>query len=149
MGHRCRTSYFRFSFLPSSTHLWNLLPPSIRSCSQKALLKSKLAAYLKVKSIVPKHLHTGNRLDQVNLCKIRLKIYSLNGDLYNKSCIPSPMCTCGSQIEYARHYFLHCRNYTFQRETMLEKISQLIPPETRRDYELLSLDLLHHPRKSI
>ena len=37
----------------------------------------------------------------------------------------------------ARHYFFQCSNYTFQRETMLEKISQLIPPETRIDYELL------------
>ena len=42
-------------------------------------------------------------------------------------------------IESARHYFLHCSNYTFQRETMLEKISELIPPETRIDYELLVL----------
>ena len=137
LGHRCRTSYFRYSFFPSSTHLWNLLPSSIRCCSQKALFKCKLTDYLKVRSIVPKHFYIGNRLDQINLCQIRLNFSSLNGDLYNKSCIPSPMCTCRPQIESARHYFFQCSNYTFQRETMLEKISPLIPPETRIDYELL------------
>ena len=137
LGHRCRTSYFRYSFFPSSTHLWNLLPSSIRCCSQKALFKCKLTDYLKVKTIVPKHFYIGNRLDQINLCQMRLNFSSLNGDLYNKSCIPSPMCTCGPQIESARHYFFQCSNYTFQRETMLEKISPLIPPEARIDYELL------------
>ena len=136
-GHRCRTSYFRYSFFPSSTHLWNLLPSSIRCCSQKALFKCKLTDYLKVRSIVPKHFYIGNRLEQINLCQIRLNFSSLNGDLYNKSCIPSPMCTCGPQIESARHYFFRCINYTFQRQTMLEKISPLTPPETRIDYELL------------
>ena len=107
------------------------------NCEQIIYWKCKLTDYLKVKTIVPKHFYIGNRLDQINLCQMRLNFSSLNGDLYNKSCIPSPMCTCGPQIESARHYFFQCSNYTFQRETMLEKISPLIPPETRIDYELL------------
>ena len=47
------------------------------------------------------------------------------------------MCTCGPPIESARHYFIHCSNYTFQREIMLEKISLLIRPEIRIDFEFL------------
>ena len=43
-AHRCTTSYFRTSFLPSTTHLWNLLPSNIRCCSEKATFKNKLSA---------------------------------------------------------------------------------------------------------
>ena len=123
--------------MPRSVALGTRVSSSIRCCSQKALFKSKLTDHLKVKSIVPEHFYTCNRLDQINLCQIRLNFSSLSGDLHKKSCISSPMCTCGPQIGSARHYFLHFGNYTFQRETMLEKISQLIPPETRIDYERL------------
>ena len=116
LRHRCRTSYIRSFLLPSYTHYFmeHATVQHVRCCSRKPLFKTKLTAYLKVKFIVPKKCHTGNRRDQMNICQIRLNFASLNGDLYNKSFSPSPMCrpTCGPDIESAGHYFLHCSNYT-------------------------------------
>ncbi len=42
---------------------------------------------------------------------IKQNFNNLNFDLYSKACIKDPTCSCGSDNEDARHYFLRCPNY--------------------------------------
>ena len=49
------------------------------------------------------------------------------------------MCTFWPHIETACHYFLHCSNYTLQRETMREKI---YITKIKIDHELLVAESL-------
>ena len=33
-----------------------------------------------------------------------------------------PLCSCGNDIESTVHFFLHCPNFTTQRQTLLDKL---------------------------
>ncbi len=48
---------------------------------------------------------------------------NLNFDLYSKTCIIDPTCSCGSGNEDARHYFLRCPNYDIIRQTLVSNFS--------------------------
>ena len=36
-----------------------------------------------------------------------------------------PLCSCGNDIESAVHFFLHCPNFTTQRQTLLNKLKSI------------------------
>ena len=35
------------------------------------------------------------------------------------------MCSCGSDVETTKHFFLHCANFNSQRQTLFDKITML------------------------
>ena len=35
------------------------------------------------------------------------------------------MCSCGSGVETTPHFFLHCTNFNFQRQTLFDKITTI------------------------
>ena len=37
------------------------------------------------------------------------------------------LCSCGNSIKPTIHFFLHCANYMFQRQTLLNKIHSIDP----------------------
>ena len=36
-----------------------------------------------------------------------------------------PLCSCGNDIESTVHFFLHCPNFTTQRQTLLNKLKSI------------------------
>ena len=44
---------------------------------------------------------------------------------YNFQASLDPFCNCGRHIEITIHFFLHCSNYSNQRKTLFEKISNI------------------------
>ena len=36
-----------------------------------------------------------------------------------------PFCNCGNGIESTKHFFLHCVNFTIQRQTLFDKIADI------------------------
>ena len=36
-----------------------------------------------------------------------------------------PLCSCGNDIESIVHFFLHCPNFTTQRQTLLNKLKSI------------------------
>ncbi len=50
-------------------------------------------------------------------------VSNLNFDLYSKTCINDPTCSCGSVNEDARHYFLKCPNYDIIRQILATNFS--------------------------
>ena len=36
-----------------------------------------------------------------------------------------PLCSCGNDIESSVHFFLHCPNFTTQRQTLLNKLKSI------------------------
>ena len=65
---------------------------------------------------------TGERKTQIVLSQMRMDFCDLNGQLYNKLCVASPLCSCGDHIESPLHFFRSCRNYSAQRTLFLMSI---------------------------
>ncbi len=51
------------------------------------------------------------------------------------NCVEAGYCECCHIREDSKHYLLHCSNYTFQRNVMLDKVKTItntnyVPPPT-------------------
>ena len=44
---------------------------------------------------------------------------------YNFQNSVDPLCSCGNDIESIVHFFLHCPNFTTQRQTLLNKLKSI------------------------
>ena len=111
-----RLSLYQESFIPSSIKLWNSLDLSVRNELSLNMFKLKIKQkYYKNKSPLDISILA------IDICftrKIRNKCSALNMDLYHANVKPNAMCQCGYLYENAQHYFLSCKNYTVQRNTL-------------------------------
>ena len=101
----CRTELYKTSFFPSATTLWNSLPDEIKQISSLSVLKRHLS---KNDSVVPKYYYLNDRISEIIICKLRLKMSDLKHDLFRRHITNDPICSCGDGIEDARHFLLEC-----------------------------------------
>ncbi len=111
----CRTQLYSNSFLPSAIREWNTLPAEIRNSASLSIFKYRMN---KNTSKPTPLFNIGNRRDQILHARLRLACSSLNYDLYRKSIVDSPLCSCGSQ-ETVDHYLTSCTKYEPQRQQYL------------------------------
>jgi hypothetical protein len=112
-----RTHLCSKSFLPPTIRTWNSLPETLRSSPILNSFKSKITPNIKRP---PSYYNTGTRKDQILLTIIRLG--SLNEDLFRKSIVESPTCTCGMR-ETVSHFLLQCTKYRNIRERFLTNLN--------------------------
>ena len=98
-----KTEIFRNSFIPSTTALWNELPPHIQASTSLSELKNFMSS---ADSCVPKYYYFGDRNLQIQHCRLRIGMSDLNYDLYNRHLIDDPSCRCGCPEETAEHFLL-------------------------------------------
>ena len=79
----------------------------------------------------------GDRYSQATLSRLRLGHSDLNAHQFRIGRIDSPICECGQAVEDNEHYLLECKRFTSQRQAMLFKINQVLPPETRMSVNLI------------
>ena len=77
------------------------------------------------------YYYCGLRKLQVLHTRTRLLNSDLNQDVFNRNLIESASCPCGYYTEDATHYFLHCDNYTEQRQHMTTKLNFINDVKTR------------------
>ena len=120
----CRTECFRKSFFPSTTLLYNDLPPAERNCNSVKQFKRNMKKSLK--SHVPSYYYEGSRKLNIILSQMRMQFCDLNFYLHRKGCIDSAMCNCGESDETLDHYFFHCRYYMQERFELLDSIQDIV-----------------------
>ncbi len=137
----CRTQMYNNSFLPSAIREWNTLPAEIRNSPSLSIFKYRMN---KSTSKSTQLFNIGNRKDQILHARLRLACSSLNYDLYRKSIVDSPLCSCGSQ-ETVNHYLTVCTNYELQRQQYLAGLDcPVIADNLLNGNEHLSLEQNKH-----
>ena len=124
------TELYKNSFFLSTTSLWNELPEDIQATNSLSFFKRYLNRNDKS---IPPHYYTGNRLEQVAHCKLRLGMSDLNYDLVNRHLRENARCNCGADNETANHFFLECNKYTVERSITIFHL----PPLSRNTHTLL------------
>ena len=103
------TELYGRSFIPSTTRLWNQLPPCIQQTNSLCQFEDFLH---RNDNAVPSYYYQGERIEQVLHCRLRLGASNLNDDLVNRHLHTDRSCNCGDPCETAEHYLLKCINYT-------------------------------------
>ena len=44
---------------------------------------------------------------------------------HNFQDLVDPLCSCGIEIESTKHFLLHCANFSLQRKTLFDKLTEL------------------------
>ena len=125
---RHRLTLFRNSYLPSTTRLWNNLPPTITTSLSKQTFRRLLYDHFHIKR--PPSFHSsGSRFGNAIHSHLRLNMSILNAHLFsvNHPSVSSPACACGYRSENTKHLILHCPLYTKQRQELFETTLCLVP----------------------
>ena len=113
-----RTELYRNSFFPSTTLLWNNLPVNIQESSSLSEFKRYLTNN---DTKVPSYYYSGQRMEQIIHCRLRLQMSDLNFDLFNRHLTENQSCACGHPFETAEHFLLLCPNYhDIRKDTLMQ-----------------------------
>jgi hypothetical protein len=105
---RARTQAYSLSFLPKTIREWNQLHITIQNSPDVQSFKNALQ---KEKNKSSPLFYCGSRTGQILHTRLRLDCSGLNHDLYRRSLVSSPLCSCGSS-ETIEHFLLRCPHYT-------------------------------------
>ena len=112
------TELYRNSFFPSTTLLWNNLPVNIQESSSLSEFKRYLTNN---DTKVPSYYYSGQRMEQIIHCRLRLQMSDLNFDLFNRHLTENQSCACGHPFETAEHFLLLCPNYhDIRKDTLMQ-----------------------------
>ena len=113
-----QTELYRNSFFPSTTLLWNNLPVNIQEGSSLSEFKRYLTNN---DTKVPSYYYSGQRMEQIIHCRLRLQMSDLNFDLFNRHLIENQSCACGHPFETAEHFLILCPNCNdIRRDTLMQ-----------------------------
>jgi len=120
---RCKTEYYRKSFIPSSINLWNSLEENLKGINTKVKFAKNMKKTLR--KTVPTQYYLGPRHPQIQLTQMRLNFSSLNFDLSIRKCVDTPTCPCSRGSETYNHYFIFCPRYRIQRTKLFQTIQTI------------------------
>ena len=120
---RANTNYFMNTFFPSTITEWNKLDLSIRKSTSLNIFKSRLLRFVRLleNSVFTCHNPIGIKY----LTRIRLGFNHLRYHKFKHGFLDAidPLCSCNIGIENTVHYFLHCPNFSFGQNTILNEIA--------------------------
>jgi hypothetical protein len=117
-------SYFKTSFFPYISGLWNCLPKQVQ-CHNLADFKEYTNKEYKPPKF--KHFSRGKKHNNTLLTKIRVGRSDLHQHRYTIGLSDSPQCLCHHREESPLHYFIDCFLYSPERQTLFSKIEHYIP----------------------
>ena len=130
---RSNTDRYLKSFLPSTIHLWNNLPESIKGTSSLNTFKNE---FTRVYQSKPSKWHIlSPHFPQILLTRMRLGFCDLNHYLFTRNLVDFPGCVCGSPNEDLVHFFLHCPIHATHRSQFLTAVNDM------------SIEFLNHLRE--
>ena len=121
---RARTNVFAGSFVPSTTKLWNSLPPNIQDSNSINSFKANIKKLLFPARL--DHLRYGPRKLNMTLNRLRVDFSALNAHLFTRQLIDTQACLCGFPSETTYHFLLQCPLFVIPRQDFLARISQIL-----------------------
>ena len=121
----CHTDYFRGSFFPHCTNVWNKLAPGIRNSVSVSVFKKSLLGFIRPqkRSIFNINDPNGLRL----LTRLRVNLSHLRDHKFKHNFLDTiiPLCSCSLEVESTDHYLLRCPFFTSICKTLLDSITTL------------------------
>ena len=122
---KVRHNFFKNSFFPSVINEWNKLDLEIRNSASLEIFKKHLLNFIRPNS--NSVFNISNPLGLKLLTRLRIGFSHLKEHKFKHNFQDSvdPLCSCGNDIESTVHFFLHCPNFTTQRQTLLNKLKSI------------------------
>ena len=121
---QARTESYLNSFLPSTINMWNDLPLHIRSLPTLSSFTNAIKHLFYRKPM--KLFNHGNRCVNIIHCQLRNSASNLNADLHKDFIRDNCICdNCGFHTENAYHFFFECPQYSEERITLFNSISNM------------------------
>jgi hypothetical protein len=114
---------YRKSFFISTIHDWNKLNSSCTNSPSLFCFKIRLKKSYNI--VPPVFNYNIPRHAQIVIAQLRIGFSDLNAHLFDKGCIESPECLCGSRREDIRHFAWMCPKFNDLRQIMLIKVNEM------------------------
>ena len=114
---KVRYNFCKNYFFPSVKSEWNKLSLKICNSTSLEIFKKYLLNFIRLNSNCVFNINNPLGLRLLTRLRIgfsHLKEYKLK---YNFQDSVDPLCSCGIDVESTVHFFLHCPNFTMQRQT--------------------------------
>ena len=143
LSFRVNHEYFKNTFFLSAVLEWNKLDSFIKNSGIFMLFKKCLPEFIRPKpnSIFNIHNSVGKKyLPRLKLGFRHLKEHKFK---HNFQDVVDPLCSCGIETESMKQFLLHCADFSIQRETLFDKLTELnIDVLTRNDDDYIVKTLL-------
>ena len=122
---KVRYNFFKNSFFPTVISEWNKLDLEIRYSASLEIFKKHLSNFIRPNS--SNVFKINNPLGLKLLTRLRTGFSHLKEHKFKHNVQDSldPLCSCGNDIASTVHFFLHCPNFTTQRQTLLNKLKSI------------------------
>ena len=117
--------YLQNSFFPSTVIEWNKLDNNIWNLESASAFKKQFYNFIRPS---PSSMFNGHNPDGIKLLArllVGLSHLCEQKFRHNFQDSPDPFCNCVWNIEATIYFFLHCWNYSNQRKTLFDKISNV------------------------
>ena len=119
----CRTERYANAFIPYTCKQWKSLDPSLTASPSLVSFKAKYKKLLFNRQTFG--YNYGQKVQNILHTRFRLNFTTLNNDLYMRSLINTPNCSCGRESESYSHYFLRCPLFTNPRHLFFNELHSL------------------------
>ena len=141
----CRTLRYENSFFPNSVNMWNALGPELRESESLSIFKKNILNRPEKKGFYD--IHDPNGIKWIFQIRVGLSPLKSHKKKHNFKDTPNDTCQCSLNAETSNHFFLHCPNFTAQRQILFQTINPLLFAYSMRfldDKILLDLLLYGH-----
>ena len=118
---KVRHFFFKNSFFPSVISKWNKLDLEI----SLEIFKKHLLNFIRPNSNNAFNINSLLGLKLLTRLRIGFSHLKQHKFKHNLQDSVDPLCSCGNNIESKFHFFLHCPNFTTQRQTLLNKLKSI------------------------
>ena len=114
------------SFFPSTIKLWNNINHETKDIPIYDSFNNIIKSNYDIQN-VPIHLCVGDRKSNILSTKHRNRCSELKAGLFRVNLIDSAACSCGCNIEDARHFIFICTKYQNERQSLLRFLGNFHP----------------------
>ena len=122
---KVKYNFLKNAFLPSVIVEWNKLDLEIQNAPSLNVFKKNILKFIRptAQNIFGCHNLKGIKY----LTRLRLGLSHLHKQKFknNFQDTLNPLCTCGCYVENTCHFLLHCPNFLTERNTLLNKITNI------------------------
>ena len=105
---KTKHNFFKNSFFPSVIIEWNKLDPSLRRCDSCNVFKSNILKFIRPSSNSFFHCHNSIGIKYITRICLGLSHWREHKFKHSFQDTLNHICNCGTDVESAIHFFLHC-----------------------------------------
>lgn len=142
-----RLSSTRNAYIHSTVKLWNSLDESLRSSDSFSCFKKGIERHMYKKYNVTylPYLYRLSPLGRypVILSRLRMGLSALNSHRFKYNFIGDKSCVkCGNSNETVHHFLFNCPAYAAPRNTLLDSLKEILPPDIINEASTLETVLI-------